>query len=639
MRIITVIPIKRGISKDTLSYFTKKEVDFGSVVSIPVRKKMAHGLVTNIEEVQSIKSEIKSLPFAIKKVSQIQSRKFISNQFIEALKKIADWNAASIGSVLFSLIPNAILDSKIDLTYSEKEKPKGVFHEILLLQSEDSERYATYRSLIREEFAKSRSVFFCLPTTEDLLAARAILEKGIEKYTYVIHGSLSKKEIPNLWHKIIAENHPVLIIGTGQFLSIPRDDLGTVILDKESSRAYKIQTRPYIDIRKAAEFIAKAQNIRLVIGDTLLRSETLWEEKSGKYAELSPLKFRSLSNASSEIISMQLPQDMKKKEFSIFSDKLKDVIQKTKENNEHSFLFCARKGLFPITVCSDCGTTVLCKNCNSPVVLYGKVKQTKTEATGNLFVCHHCGERRDANELCIHCKGWRLNPMGIGVDKVVEDLKNLFPNLKIFVMDKEHVKNHKEAVKIRDNFYGSPGSVMVGTEMALTYLNQKVANTAVVSIDAYFSVPDFEMNEKVFHILLNMRSLAQNFFLIQTRQDKESLSYKIFEYAIRGNLIDFYRDEIEDRRAYDYPPFATYAKITLEGDKIQIKKQMEEIGNFLKPYQLLIFDAWNPKRMGKYTLHGIIKMERDSWVNEELLQKLRTLPQTASVRIDPLTLL
>ena len=493
--------------------------------------------------------------------------------------------------------------------------------------------------MVREEFAKNRSVFFCLPTTEDLLNATSVLEKGIEKYTFTIQAGFSKKEIVRLWRKIIESPHPVLIIATGSFLSIPRSDLGTIVLEKESSRAYKMQSRPFIDIRAAVEIIARETNIRLVLGDSLLRIETLWELKNPNrdmtYSELSPLKFRSLSTNGSEIVNMRFPQDMKKKEFTIFGQKLKSIIRNTIENNEHTFLFCGRKGLFPITVCSDCGTVVVCRNCNAPVVLYSKSSQKTVTGKGNLFVCNHCGERREADELCIHCKGWRLNPMGIGTENVAKEVAAILPKVKIFIMDKENVKTHKQAVKVRDLFYATPGSLMVGTEMALSYLNQKIENCAVVSIDSYFTIPDFQINEKIFHILLSIRDLALKNFLIQTRKE----NIKIFDYAVKGNLLDFFRDEIDDRKSIGYPPFATYIKITLEGEKTTVKKEMEGIKEFLKPYEVNIFDAWNPGGKTKYTMHGLISIPKDKWVDKELLLKLRSLPQYCLVKVNPATLL
>ncbi len=633
MRILTVIPIAKGISKDTLTYFTQKDIPNGSLVSIPLRNKQAYGLVIESKEAKEIKSELKSLSYSIRKVDDMEARSFLSDSFIESARKIADHTAASVGAVLSALIPKTILEESEGISAKPSERSPGVFHETLLLQSDDEERYATYRSLIREEFAKNRSVFFCLPTTEDLLNAKPTLEKGIEKYTYILHSGLPKKEIVSLWHKITEDPHPVLIIATGSFLSLPRGDLGTIILEKESSRGYKMQVRPFLDLRTAAEIIAKEANIKLVLGDILLRTETLWEEKNGRYAELSPLKFRSLTTATCELVSMRTPQDMKKKEFSILGDKLKELIRNARENNEHTFLFCGRKGLYPTTVCSDCGTSVVCKNCNAPVVLYGK-KNVAGEAK-NLFVCHHCGERRDAAELCVHCGGWRLNPMGIGIERVAEEIETLFPGTNIIIMDKDHVTTHKQAVKARDLFYANPGSIMIGTEIALTYLNQKIENAGVVSLDSYFSIPDYQINEKIFHILLALRSLSEKQLAVQTRQEDT----KIFDYALRGNLLEFYRDEIEDRKLIGYPPFGTYIKITLEGEKAAIKKEMEEISQHLAPYELSIFDAFNPGSNKKYFLHGLISLTKGGWVDKVLLEKLRALPPNVIIKVDPLSLL
>ncbi len=633
MNILTVIPISRGFPKDDLTYFTKSDVAVGSIVSIPLRKKTIYGLVTENRVATEIKSELKSLSYSIKKIDGIESHSFISNEFITACQKVADYNAGSVGSVLSSLIPTVILENSKELTLEKIDIASGSFYETALLQSDDAERYAEYKSIIREEFAKGKSIFFCLATTEDILNAKNNLEKGIEKFTYTFHSGLSKKELISSWKKINSENHPVLIIATGSFLSIPRKDIGTIILDKESSRAYKMQVRPYIDIRNFAQYLAKEMNTRIIFGDTLLRVETLWEEKKGRYAESTPLKFRSLTTATCELINLRKPADMKKKEFSLFDDDIKKLIENTIKNNENAFLFCGRKGLYPITVCSDCGTVVVCKNCASPTVLYNK--KTKNGESKNLFVCNHCGERDDAQKLCTKCNGWRLNPLGIGVDRVVEKIKEIFPNINIFVMDKDHITTQKQAVKVRDEFYNTPGSIMVGTEMALTYLNEQIENTAVISIDSYFSIPDFQINEKIFHILLQMRSISEKYFLVQTRQEKTD----IFEYALKGNLMDFYRNEIEERKAIGYPPFATYIKITIEGEKSKVKKEMDEIAEYMKPFDVQIFDAFNAGSEKSHSIHGLISIQKGKWPDNELLKKLRIIQPHCTVKIDPATLL
>ena len=176
---------------------------------------------------------------------------------------------------------------------------------------------------------------------------------------------------------------------------------------------------------------------------------------------------------------------------------------------------------------------------------------------------------------------------------------------------------------------------MVGTEMALSYLNEKIENIAVVSLDSYFSIPDFQINEKIFHILLTLRALAEKRLIFQTRQENK----KIFDYALRGNLLDFYRDEIEERESIGYPPFTTYIKITLEGEKNIIKKMMDEKVEIMKPYDVSVFDAFNPGNKLKYTVHGLISLPKGKWIDKTLLSKLRILPPQFMIKIDPITLL
>jgi len=214
----------------------------------------------------------------------------------------------------------------------------------------------------------------------------------------------------------------------------------------------------------------------------------------------------------------------------------------------------------------------------------------------------------------------------------------MFPNFPVYLMDKTSVKNHKQAVKIRDQFYSKPG-IMVGTEMALTYLSLKIENMVVVSIDPFFSIPDFRMQEKIFHILLTLLSISDKRMLIQTRKEEVSAGYGLFTLACQGNLADFYRQEIEERKSLDYPPFATHIKLVLEGKKSTVQKKMESIAKILEPYRLKIYPAWAPGSALKYTLNGLITLEHGRWVDKDLLEKLKALPPNCTVKIDPDTLL
>jgi primosomal protein N' len=640
MRVLEVIPISRGITSETLSYFTGSDISIGSIIKVPLRKRVIPALVVSSKEVEDMKSEIKNSLFALKKVEKLKSFNLLKKEFIESSCKMADYYAGTTGSVLSSIIPKVFIENADkfsalnDSVVAEKIESVLPIQEKFVLQSSDEDRYAHYKSIIREEFARGSSVFFCLPTIQDIKKAVEKLQKGIESYTFILHSGLSKKEIIDTINKISIENHPLLIIATGGFLSIPQNKIGTIILDKENSRSYKTQVRPYIDIRKFAEIFAEKIKAKIIFGDLLLRAETIWRYKNAELVEIAPLKFRSLTTSSQEIIDMkfkkedllneQNPKQEIKKDFKILSKELEEKIKENFENNEHMFIFTTRRGFSPSTVCADCSNIVKCNTCGAHTVLH------KSPAE-NFFLCHKCGERRSALEKCANCGGWRLSTIGIGAEFVEEKIRELFPNGKIFRIDSDITPTHKKAQQVAEKFYNSPQSILVGTEMALLYLSDKVENSAVVSMDSFFSIPDFRINERVLNILLKMRAVTDRKLIIQTRD----ISQKIFNYAIEGNLIDFYKDEIEDRKMLKYPPFSTLIKISISGTKDEVIDLLENLQKQIGPYEIDIFPAFIPQSKGKYGVNGIIKIPEKEWPHRKLSEIFKSLPPNFSVNIDP----
>ncbi len=631
MFIVHVVPIARGIGKETLSYFTASEdVKPGSLVKVPVRNREIAGLVIATESAAESKAELKNSSFSVRKIGKLTALPLFHPAFIDAAKDTAEYFAGSTGSVLASLTSKAILEQS-DLIESVSA-PSGDIktpeaHEPYTLQADEEERFAHYKSLIREQFARKKSIFFCLPTIQDTKRVYEMITKGIEQYTFVLNSGLSKKEILATWNRALKEPHPVLIIATGSFMGIPRHDVGTIVVERESASGYKLSVRPYIDIRTFAEFFSKRSGAKLIFGDILLRIETLWRAKNGEVDELAPLKFRSISTTQDVIIDMKKYKTLDAPEFRIISDELEKLIAHNKEHNEHLFIFAGRRGLAPMTVCGDCGTTVLCTRCSAPIVLHGG-KQ-------HFFLCHRCGERRSAEERCKNCDSWKLTTLGIGIELIEETLRNMFPETLIFRMDKDTVSTHKQAATLVSQFYNAPGSILLGTEMALVYLEKPLENTAVATIDSLFSIPDFRINEKIMNILLKMRSLSQKILIVQTR----SRDQQVFDYATKGNLMDFYREEIESRKKLSYPPFSTLIKITIKGMKQKVIEDMSFIEKELEDYNPMVFPAFMETVNKKTVMHALLKIENQAWINKTLLEKLLALPPHIAINVDPESLL
>ena len=241
MYVVSVAPIKRGIPIEELSYFTKEPIEAGTLVSVSLRGHSVPALVISSIPAADAKTEIKRSEFALKRLERVRKANFFRPEFVRAAQKTAAYFAASTGATLQSVFPNALLaaknDGKVHASVKRVTRRPG---EHYILQAEEEERLATYKSHIREVFARGASCYFILPSIQEIERAHETLEKGIENYTYILHSGLTKKEVEKRWTEILANEHPVLIIGTPLFLSIPRHDLESVILDKESSSAYQM---------------------------------------------------------------------------------------------------------------------------------------------------------------------------------------------------------------------------------------------------------------------------------------------------------------------------------------------------------------------------------------------------------------
>lgn len=649
MHIITVIPLTRSKVADELSYFTSSEVTIGSIVSVPLRSKNIHAIVTQVRPAENLKSEIKDASFQLKKLGKVKTTAFFPASFIEACKILAEYYATTIGSVIDTLISDVLMEnaSKIAMPVRQNQffneiKTSTTIDETFAIQGDDEDRLGSWRSLIRQEFARKRSVAIYVPTVEDAEALTLSLTKGIEGYIFFLHSKLGKKAVIDTWKSIAETAHPVVIVATGSFAILPRSDIDIVIIERENGRGWIGQKQPYLDIRHALETIARRQKQTVYRADSLLRVETLQRIDAHEIAQGSPFKWRSISTAHDILVDMK----HEKKDglasssgqdapdapapFRVLSPQLKELISINHEASTHLFILTMRRGLSPVTICSDCESIVSCTKCSAPMVLHTSISSGK-----NFFMCHVCGERRDATEKCRSCDSWRLTPLGIGIDRVYEEIQKEFPGVDIFKIDADTTKTDAQVEATLEKFRAKPGSILLGTEMTLVHITEKIDHVAVASLDSLFALPDFRIQEKIMYMLTRLRTMASRSILIQTRKADE----KVFEYGLKGNLSDFYRSTLDDRKQFMYPPFSTLIKITIEGKKDVIAGSMAEVQELLEPREIDVFPAFTATVRGNSIIHGLLKLPQGGWPNSDLMDKLRTLPPGVKVKVDPETLL
>jgi primosomal protein N' (replication factor Y) (superfamily II helicase) len=649
MYIATVIPLAKGYQKEYLTYFSANDIPVGSIVAIPVRSKIIDAIVINMEEARNIKSDIKNADYQLKKIIKVKGDSPFNKSFFIACQKMKNYTVSNTGAVIKNLLPSAFIENIIKLNQvkiKEGIQEENIRHEKIIFQATPADRIAFYRTLIREAFAKKESIFMCVPNHYDIDYFNKELTRGIEQYVFTFHSDMTKKALITMYNSAVSEVHPILIIGTGIFLSIPRFDIKTIILEHESSDTYKQIGRPYIDIRSFAEILSSIQKTKLIFGDTLLRPETLYRHETGEFGEISSPLYRLSFTENQIIVDMKEEvNEIGKKIFTSISKTTQKMIEESISSGKSVFLFSARKGLAPITVCNDCSNTLLCPSCSTPIVLYGtKQIAANKSTTPRIFMCNKCGRKEKTEVSCPKCSSWNLTPLGIGTDKVYEEIKNLFPNVKIFQIDKEATSTSKEARDAITLFNKNPGSILIGTEMVFSYLQNKVHSSAIISLDGLFSIPSFNITQKILHIIEKLHNITTDNLIIQTRIPEN----KILQYILSGNVLPLCREDLKERRDYGYPPFKRLIKITFEGSAIETEKARSYIEDILGNFEPQVFSAFTSRIKGKYITNTVIKVDPKIWPlstnekvlpNEDLAKNLSMLSPSFSVNVDPEDLL
>lgn len=655
MKLVTVIPLKKGGSRGDLTYFTTKEVSTGNIVSIPLRNKNILGLVVGVEDAQSAKSDVKDMNFSLRKITEVKEYSIFRTEYLEAVFDVANYFATTKDTAITSLMP-AILREDYDTVAKSYKKENHASHNIetdapkiktekLLFQASPEDRISSYKTLIRESFAQKKSIYIVLPTERDIQKLYDILSKGVEQFTFTIHGALGRKKTLEKIKDIMTTEHGVLILGTAPFLSIPRNDIGIVIIEHESSTSYKMIPRPHMDLRVFVELFAAKIGARLIMSDTLLRFETIARVDTDGLSPLYPISYRI--NFGGDVLvenPRPIPEDRETKTaFKIFSDNSLQEIYDTINKKKNVFIFSLRKGLATMTVCRDCGEMVACDRCSAPLVLY-----LLNGGQKRMFACNRCQREIDGDISCKNCGGWNLMPLGIGTDTVIEELKDSFQGgrkIKIFKLDKETAKTRKGAEIIIKEFESSEGAILVGTEMALFYLNKPTPLSVIASFDALWSIPNFKMSEKILDLMISIMRNTTNKFIIQTKNDTDGAILGIKN----NNLLSFIRDEIKDRKNLGYPPFVRFIKITHFGNKDEALKAREALKELFSEYEPEIFSGFVAKQKGKYATNALIKINPKKWslpqlsinskIDEMLLTRMLSLPRNFDVFVDPEDLL
>ncbi|MEX0933452.1 MAG: hypothetical protein WDZ74_01730 [Candidatus Paceibacterota bacterium] len=644
LHIVRVLPIVRGFRASEATYFSTSPFTPGAIISIPFRNKTKSAVVISSASVAEEKSQIKNADFGLRKIKKQQERFIFNPLFLEAVHTLALHYATTPGEVLSALVPTSILEHIEMNTIFRPESVTKVSsvhtQERIFFQGSTDTQLQAIQNEVQKTLKKKASVLILAQTVDDAKRVSDVLTPLFPEKIIEVSSRRTKKNQQEVWSEAALSKTALVAIVTASFLSIPLTNPGLCIIYKSNSSLFHGQRRPYLDARVALEIIAEKYRASVMTTDVFI---PIRETKGKKYSKLDSLPITAKIEMVDMTKTAKTTEERLKNDFVLLSKELLSNTKQVLRSGKNVFWFVARRGLFPATVCRDCGTEHTCQQCGSSLVLH-ETKAPKKDAyelVGNenrFFLCHRCGEREDTLVTCRACNSWRLLPLGVGIDRVYEKASEL--GLNPLILSQDHTPTKKSVKETLALFYEpreEKGRLLLGTDLALPHLVSPVALSSVVSVDSRLALPSYTAEESALKTLLSIVSLSNEFFLIQTRRPE----HRIFKYLTGRNLNSFRKEEANLRKTFVYPPFGTLVEISYTAKKYQVEERINSISRDLVQYtdsareKITRFPLRGTKQKGVYKGSVVLKLTSSLKSRATLRSYLGRLSPDIQIRVDP----
>lgn len=338
-----------------------------------------------------------------------------------------------------------------------------------------------------------------------------------------------------------------VIIGPRSALFTPFPQIGLIVIDEEHESGYKNEGTPKYHARETAIEVARLHGASVVLGSATPSLEAYHRASEGEY-KLFTLKERLTGGVLPKVHIVDLREELKAGNRSIFSVKLQGLLAERLERGEQSMLFLNRRGYAGFISCRSCGHVMKCPHCDVSL----------SEHRNGMLICHYCGYQEPKPRLCPKCDSKYISGFRAGTQQIEEKLRELFPGVRTLRMDADTTRSKDSYEKILAAFANHEADVLIGTQMIVKGHDfPRVTLVGVLAADLSLSVGDYRAGERTFQLLTQAagragRGTAHGEAVIQTYQPEH---YAVV-YAGNQDYVGFYQEEILYREMLGYPPAA-----------------------------------------------------------------------------------
>lgn len=571
----------------TLTYFCTNKLELGSKVQIPIGKSKCDGfIVADSKEIEGVE---------LKEIEKFSEQSYFSKKNLDFYVWVSKYYHYPLGEILSGInpkfVPKRLIDfDKFENTEVKLESPlfelnkeqKNAIEKIddgfcsLLHGVTGSGKTEVYIEYAKKIISQNKTVLIVVPEialTPQLLDR---ISKHFRGEIAIIHSSISEKQRLINWMNI-HNGKCKLIIGARSAIFAPFKNLGFVVVDEEHEASYKQDDRLRYNARNLALVLAKMHNAKVLLSSATPSCESYYNAMTGKY---NYVKISSRVNMQNLPVSVLI--DLKKEKMILqdISEKLFLEIENKLLKKEQSILYINRRGYSNTVICKDCAYNFKCPNCDI----------TLTEHKGkNKFICHYCSYERNLPNYCPNCKSDNLISCGTGTEKIVEQIKNLFPSARVIRMDSDEISSKNKLKLCLKKINDGEVDIIVGTQiLSKGHDFPNVTLVGIINADTLLMLPDFRASEKTFQSIVQVSGRSGRFksgkVLLQTFMPEH---YAV-KTATENDFDGFYKKELEIREEVLYPPYSNICSIEISS---KICKKADSFSDEAKLLLLKIIKA------------------------------------------------
>lgn len=459
------------------------------------------------------------------------------------------------------------LEKKITLTHEQEDAVAKIESSLdlrktfLLKGITGSGKTEVYIEAIKKVIHNNQQVLLLVPEITLIAPMLQRLQPHVlNLFTY--HSGLSKGERFDQYRQI-QKSETCVVVGTRSAIFLNMEHLGLIIMDEEHDESYQQTEGVMYHARDIAKLRAEYHHMPLILGSATpsIMSMYLSEQKTYELLELTKRPFE-LQLPFVHYVDMK--EELKQKNTTIFSRKLLSSILDRLEKKEQVMLLYNRKGYAPFVMCRSCGEVPKCPHCDISLTYY-KEK--------DILKCHYCGYEKPFSKTCDECQEDKVKEVGVGIEYIESTLKKAIPHARILRLDQNVTKTKHSHEKIWHTFATEQADILLGTQMIAKGLDfPKVTLMGILMADLSLKVPSYHASEKTYMLLSQASGRSGRFLPGETIIQSYNLSHFAIQ-AVDKPYETFYKEALYERKIQDIEPFKKTAQILIQDQ------------GFLKAYQ------------------------------------------------------